>query len=96
MQCETALLHYLKELHALSMELSMSTMLVEVTPELHALADAANDNNPHRQDEAYRRAVAGIYAHSGSLESAYICAPANIRLLPMPSLTPVLKICCAT
>ena len=66
MQCETALLHYLKELHALSMELSMSTMLVEATPELHALADAANDNNPHRQDEAYRRAVAGIYARTAA------------------------------
>ena len=70
MQCETALLHYLKELHALGMELSMSTLLVGATPALHALADAANDRNPHREDEAYRRAVAGIYARTAAVLKA--------------------------
>ncbi|MDO5653391.1 MAG: phosphoenolpyruvate carboxylase [Brachymonas sp.] len=67
MQCETALMHYLQELHALGTELSMSTLLVAVTPELAALADAAQVQNPHRQDEAYRRAIMGMYARTAAL-----------------------------
>ncbi len=62
LQCETALTHYLHELHALGQELSMSTGLVDVTPELQALADASGDTHVHRQDEPYRRAVIGVYA----------------------------------
>ena len=67
MQCTTALTHYLHELHALGMELSMSTLLVQATPALHALADAAEDRNPHRKDEAYRRAIIGMYARTAAV-----------------------------
>ena len=62
LQCETALLHYLHELNALGLELSMSTGLAGVSPELQQLADAAGDTNPHRKDEPYRRAAIGMYA----------------------------------
>jgi phosphoenolpyruvate carboxylase len=61
-QGEVAFGHYLDEVHALGAELSMSTRLVRPTPALLALAAAADDTNPHRQDEPYRQALSGIYA----------------------------------
>jgi phosphoenolpyruvate carboxylase len=35
---------------------------VKPTEALLALAQAANDANPHRQDEPYRQALIGVYA----------------------------------
>jgi phosphoenolpyruvate carboxylase len=61
-QCEVALRHYLTEIHALGGELSMSAMLVDVTPPMRALADSSPDTSEHRLDEPYRRALTGIYA----------------------------------
>lgn len=61
-QAETVLRHYLVEVHELGAELSQSTLLVQVTPEMQALADASPDTNEHRSDEPYRRALTGIYA----------------------------------
>ncbi|PIT80988.1 phosphoenolpyruvate carboxylase [Limnohabitans sp. JirII-29] len=61
-QCEVALRHYLRELHFLGSELSMSAMLVNITPEMQALAERSPDTNAHRQDEPYRRALTGMYA----------------------------------
>ena len=61
-QSETALRHYLYEVHALGAELSISQMLAPVTPEMTALADRSPDHNPHREDEPYRRALVGVYA----------------------------------
>ncbi|HCY61493.1 MAG TPA: phosphoenolpyruvate carboxylase [Oxalobacteraceae bacterium] len=58
----TILDFYLEQCHALGAELSISTLLVEVSPELLALADASPDTSPHRQDEPYRRALVGMYA----------------------------------
>jgi phosphoenolpyruvate carboxylase len=62
LHAETALQHYLNELHELRLELSMSRMLVPCTPEIEALAARFGDDDPHRHDETYRRAVMGIYA----------------------------------
>jgi phosphoenolpyruvate carboxylase len=62
--------HYLQETHALGAELSMTTMLVEASPELLALADAAGDESPHRRDEPYRRALVGIYARLAATAAA--------------------------
>jgi len=61
-QSETALRHYLYEVHALGAELSISQMLAPVTPEMVALAASSPDHNVHREDEPYRRALVGIYA----------------------------------
>jgi phosphoenolpyruvate carboxylase len=61
-QSTTVLDFYLDEVHALGAELSTSTLMVEVSPALQALADASPDASPHRRDEMYRRALIGIYA----------------------------------
>lgn len=52
--------HYLNELVALEKSLSQSARLVEITPELARLADAAGDESAQRSDEPYRRALRGI------------------------------------
>ena len=54
--------HYLDEVHALGAELSLSTILIKVTPELAAMADASPDKSEHRKAEPYRRALVGVYA----------------------------------
>ncbi len=54
--------HYLEEAHQLGGELSLSTRLVQPTAALMALAAAAHDDNPHREDEPYRQALIGVYA----------------------------------
>ena len=61
-QGETALRHYLTEVHALGADLSISGTLVGVSSEMRALAERSPDHNPHRADEPYRRALTGIYA----------------------------------
>jgi len=61
-QSRAALRMYLDRIHALGAELSISSDLAEVTPELRGLADAAQDPSPQRIDEPYRRALTGIYA----------------------------------
>ena len=61
-QSETVLRFYLVEVHQLGGELSVSATLAPVTPAMRALADASPDQNPHREDEPYRRALIGMYA----------------------------------
>jgi len=61
-QSETALRHYLTQVHELGAELSSSATLSTVSPALQALADASGDTSPHRADEPYRRALIGVYA----------------------------------
>ena len=61
-QSDMALRHYLTEVHLLGGELSMSGTLVRVTADMQALAVQSPDQNPHRQDEPYRRALTGVYA----------------------------------
>jgi phosphoenolpyruvate carboxylase len=53
---------YLAQIHALGKELSVSTELAGVNPEVNALADASGDSYEGRRDEPYRRALTGIYA----------------------------------
>lgn len=53
---------YFGELHSLGAELSMSTLLVKVDPEVLSLADRSPDASDHRADEPYRRALIGVYA----------------------------------
>jgi phosphoenolpyruvate carboxylase len=61
-QSEVALRHYLTEVHFLGSELSQSALLVDVTPEMGALADRSPDMTEHRLDEPYRRALTGMYS----------------------------------
>ncbi|MBE2248925.1 MAG: phosphoenolpyruvate carboxylase [Myxococcus sp.] len=69
-QCETALNHYLEELHQLGAELSMSSGLTRVSDDLMELAIASPDHSEHRRDEPYRKALALIYARlAGALRA---------------------------
>jgi phosphoenolpyruvate carboxylase len=61
-QADVALRHYLTEVHYLGGELSLSALLVDISPEMRALAERSPDTNAHRQDEPYRRALTGVYA----------------------------------
>ncbi|MCX7815355.1 MAG: phosphoenolpyruvate carboxylase [Tepidimonas ignava] len=61
-QADLILRHYLREVHLLGAELSLSAMLLPPPPALQALAAASPDRNAHREDEPYRRALIGIYA----------------------------------
>ncbi len=61
-QSSLALKFYLDELHLLGGELSLDRRLVGVSPALEELAARSPDNSANRQDEPYRRAIAGIYA----------------------------------
>ncbi len=61
-QANVAFDFYLDAVHRLGAELSLSHRLVAPTSALLLLAEAAQDGNPHRQDEPYRRALTGIYA----------------------------------
>ncbi|QDF96126.1 phosphoenolpyruvate carboxylase [Azoarcus sp. DD4] len=62
MQAAVALGYYLDELHTLGSQLSLSQGLVGASDALIALAGRSPDQSPHRSDEPYRRAIAGIYA----------------------------------
>ncbi len=89
-QAEVALRHYLTEVHFLGGELSLSAMLINVSPEMRSLAESSPDTNEHRKDEPYRRALTGIYArlaatltaltggeaarHAVAPQNAYACA----------------------
>ncbi|WP_025918291.1 phosphoenolpyruvate carboxylase [Herminiimonas sp. CN] len=75
-QSTTILDFYLSEVHLLGAELSSSTLLVEVSPQLQALADASPDTSAHRTDEPYRRALVGVYARLAA--SARVLGVANI------------------
>ena len=61
-QSAVALRHYLREVHLLGSELSLSARLVDVAPQMQALAERSPDTNAHREDEPYRRALTGMYA----------------------------------
>lgn len=67
--------HYLAEVHKLGGELSCSQLLVGVSPQLERLAAASPDRSPHRDDEPYRRALAGIYARLFATAQALDVAP---------------------
>src|SRR4051812_37482085 len=81
-QCEVALRHYLTELFWLGTEFSMSALLVQVTPEMRALADRSPDANEHRQDEPYRRAINAMYARLAASLRDFTGGEAARHVLP--------------
>jgi phosphoenolpyruvate carboxylase len=62
MQSTRILDHYLEEVHRIGAELSLASGLVATSEELIRLVQRSPDRSPHREDEPYRRALAGIYA----------------------------------
>ncbi len=58
----TALDYYLSETELLNSRLSLSSRLVNISPELADFADRSPDKNANREDEPYRRALIAIYA----------------------------------
>ncbi len=88
-QAEVALRHYLTEVHYLGGELSISAMLADCTPEMQALAESSPDQNAHRKDEPYRRALTGMYARlaatlkelTGTEAARHAVAPQNPYVL---------------
>ncbi|ODP31642.1 phosphoenolpyruvate carboxylase [Pandoraea sp. ISTKB] len=61
-QSATLFDYYLEEIHALGAELPLSSLMVDASPDLMALATQSPDRSEHRADEPYRRALIGIYA----------------------------------
>lgn len=62
LQSTAVLDFFLSEIHILGGELPLSQLLLDISPELAALAEHSPDHSPHRSDEPYRRALTGIYA----------------------------------
>ena len=61
-QGELVIDHLLEQVHLLGSELSLSADFSMISPALEALAEASGDRDDHRDDEPYRRALAGCYA----------------------------------
>jgi phosphoenolpyruvate carboxylase len=53
---------YLEQLNSLGAELSISSELVPVSPDVERLVERGGDRKPARADEPYRRALTGLYA----------------------------------
>ncbi len=79
-QSRFVLTHYLAEINTLGAELSISTRLAEVSPELAALAERSGDEAASRADEPYRRALTGVYARA----AASFTALTGHNALPLP------------
>ncbi|HEX3500456.1 MAG TPA: phosphoenolpyruvate carboxylase [Stellaceae bacterium] len=61
-QSERAFRFYLEEVHQLGGELSLDGRMVPVSDAVRRLMESSLDRSPQRQNEPYRRAIAGIYA----------------------------------
>jgi phosphoenolpyruvate carboxylase len=77
-QSGAALRFYLRRLHALGAELSLSSRLATITDSLKALADKSGDVSPQRSDEPYRRALTGVYARLAATYKSLTGEPAPI------------------
>ena len=62
---------YLEEIHNLGAELSISSLLNHVSPELQELANTSSDTSLHRVDEPYRRALIAIYSRMAATARDY-------------------------
>ena len=81
-QSRRAMDFYIPQIKKLGMELSAAAGLIDITPELQALADKSPETSPHREAEPFRLAVAGIYAR--------LCATAQLLDdIPPPNGVPI-------
>ncbi|THF65886.1 phosphoenolpyruvate carboxylase [Pseudothauera nasutitermitis] len=83
LQAAAALSFYLGELQALGSQLSLALGLVDASDALLALAERSADPSPHRSDEPYRRAIAGMHAR--------LAATWNILLGNPPPSSPIIS-----
>ena len=89
-QASVALGHHLANVHRLSIELSLSSRLVQPTAALIELADRSQDHSPFRADEPYRRALRGVHARLRAFSQLVLDdvpgPPAHAALHPYRSL----------
>jgi len=89
MHMRRALDHHLAEVAALEDELAMSSVLVNVSAEVEALAEATNTASPHLETEPYRKAMAGIGRRLGATRATLTGEPPVTTALPgAPYATP--------
>jgi phosphoenolpyruvate carboxylase len=89
-QASEVLAHYLEQLHVLRSELAISSRLQKLSDAVWTLAASAQDENPQRNDEPYRRALLGMYARLAATAKALVnldASPAAHKALP-PYKTP--------
>ena len=79
-QARLVLGHYLEEVNLLGRELGLSGRLMRTPPEVLALAARSGDASPYRQDEPYRRAIAGIYSRLAATAHALV----ELAAMPAP------------
>ncbi|MGH8687613.1 MAG: phosphoenolpyruvate carboxylase [Burkholderiales bacterium] len=82
-QARLALEHYLREVHDLGRELSLSTRVRAAAPDIEAAAAASGDDSRYRGDEPYRRIVSGIYARLAATARS-LC---GLEAVPAPSVS---------
>lgn len=70
-QAVTLFKHYLDELKTLGTELSMSTLLTDVSDDLLEQSKLSIDRSPHRLDEPYRRVIINTYARLAATAKDY-------------------------
>jgi phosphoenolpyruvate carboxylase len=70
-QSAMSLEYYLEQVQQLRSELAQSVRLVQVTPELEALAARSGEDSEHRRDEPYRRALSGIWQRLSATLAAF-------------------------
>ena len=73
-QAEIVLDHYLKEIHALGAELSLSDSLIRTSDALKSLAAGGEQISVHQEDEPYRRALVTCYARMAATRTALLGA----------------------
>lgn len=79
---QTVLGYYLDQLQLLGADLSISSELADISPQVAALAEASGDTSAHREDEPYRRALIGIYGRlAATFESLCNHPPARPALV---------------
>ena len=82
MQSALALRYYLDELHSLGSQLSISQSFVTASDALLKLAEASPDHSPHRFDEPYRQAIAGIHARLSATVASFGGAAGDTPMAP--------------
>jgi len=79
--CAAVLGDYLEKVDALGAELSISSELARVTPQVLALAEQGGTPSPSRRDEPYRRALTTIYARLAATYTKLTGQPPRLAAL---------------